>query len=61
MTRIAVSRWNLLEAGACMLNGAVSLPGVASTHVWTEPSRPNEEIIRNYYAAWERKDWGPVR
>lgn len=59
MTRIALSRRNLLEAGACVLTGAVGLPGVASAHVWTEPSRPNEEIIRKYYAAWEKKDWGP--
>jgi hypothetical protein len=29
MTRIAVSRRNLLEAGACVLTGAVGLPGVA--------------------------------
>ena len=59
MTRITLSRRNLLEAGGYMLTGAVGLPGVASPHVWTEPSRLNEEIIRKYYAAWEKKDWGP--
>ena len=54
MTRIAVSRRNLLEAGACALAGA------ASAHAWIGPSTTNEEIIRKYYAAWEKeKNWGP--
>lgn len=58
MTRLKVSRRNLLATGACVLVGAVSLP---------EPLRgknlnneENEEIVRRWYAAWEVKDWGPV-
>jgi ketosteroid isomerase-like protein len=60
MTRIAVSRRNLLEAGACALAGAAGLPGVASAHAWIGQSMTNEEIIRKYYAAWEKKEWGAL-
>jgi ketosteroid isomerase-like protein len=54
MTRIAVSRRNLLATGACALVGALSLPGPANAlgrHDLT-----NEETIRKWYAAWEKKD-----
>ena len=60
MTRIAVSRRNLLVAGACALAGAAGLPATASAHAWIGPGMTNEEIIRKYYAAWEKKDWGPI-
>ena len=53
MTRIALSRRNLLVAGACALAGA------ANAHAWTGSSTTNEEIVRKYYAAWEKKDWSP--
>jgi hypothetical protein len=53
MTRIALSRRNLLKAGACAFAGA------ASTHAWIGSSTTNEEIVRKYYAAWEKKDWSP--
>ncbi len=59
MTRIAVSRRNLLVAGACALAEAAGFPGAASARALTGPSMTNEEIIRKYYAAWEKKDWGP--
>jgi len=61
MTRIAVSRRNVLEAGACALAGAAGLPGVASAHAWIGQSMTNEEIIRKYYAAWEKKEWTVFR
>ena len=53
MTRIALSRRNLLEAGACALAGA------ASAHAWIGTRTTNEEIVRKYYTAWEKKDWSP--
>jgi len=59
MTRIAVSRRNLLEAGACALAGTAGFPGVASAHAWIGLGATKEEVIRKYYAAWEKKDWGP--
>ena len=60
MTTIAVSRRNLLAMGACSLVGSVSLPGPASTTTLEEQNLANEEVVRKWYAAWEKKDWGPV-
>src|ERR1039458_978902 len=60
MTRIAVSRRNLLATGACALVGAVSLPGPASASALGGQNLTNEEVARKWYAAWEKKDWGPV-
>jgi ketosteroid isomerase-like protein len=56
MTRIAVSRRNLLATGACALTGAVGLPGLASASALDGQNSTNEEIIRKWYAAWEKKD-----
>src|SRR5260370_18803993 len=60
MTRIAVSRRNLLATGACALVGAVSLPGPASASALGGQNLTNEEVARKWYAAWEKKDWSPV-
>ena len=60
MTRIAVSRRNLLATGACALVGAVSLAGPASAGALGEQNSTTEEVVRNWYAAWENNDWGPV-
>jgi ketosteroid isomerase-like protein len=59
-TKIAMSRRNLLATGACALVVAVSLPGPASARASEGQNLTNEEIVRNWYAAWEQKDWGPV-
>jgi len=56
MTTITVSRRKLLGTGACALVGAVSLPARASA--LGEQNLTNEEIIRKWYAAWEKKDLG---
>jgi ketosteroid isomerase-like protein len=58
VTRIAVSRRNLLATGACALVGAVSLPGPASASASGGQNLTNEEIIRKWYAAWVNKDLG---
>ena len=60
MARIAVSRRNLLAAGACALVGAVSLPRPANAAPLAGQNLNNEEVARKWYAAWEKKDWGPV-
>ena len=60
MTRIKVSRRNLLATGGCVLVGAVSLPGPASATALGGQNFTNEEVVRRWYAAWETKDWGPV-
>lgn len=58
MTRIAVSRRNLLATGACALVGAVTLPGQARASAFRGHDLTNEEIIHKWYAAWEKKDLG---
>jgi hypothetical protein len=60
MTRTTVSRRNLLATGACALVGVVSLAGPASAGGFGGQNLTNEEIIRKWYGAWEKKDWGPV-
>lgn len=60
MTMVTVSRRKLLATGACALVGAVSLPGLASAGAPGGQKLKNEEIVRRWYAAWEKKDWGPV-
>jgi len=56
MTRMTVSRRHLLATGVCAMAGAVSLPGSASASAWGGQDLTNEEIIRKWYAAWEKKD-----
>ena len=60
MTRIAVSRRKLLATAACALVGAMSLPGRASASALGEQNLANEEVVRKWYAAWEKRDWEPV-
>jgi ketosteroid isomerase-like protein len=60
MTSIAVSRRNLLSTGACALVGAVSLSGSANASAGGGQNFTNEEVARKWYAAWEKRDWGPV-
>ena len=60
MTRIAVSRRNLLATGACALVAAVSLPKPANAAALGGENLTNEEVVRNWYAGWEKKDWDPL-
>jgi ketosteroid isomerase-like protein len=56
----AMSRRTVLEAGVWALAATTAIPGVAGAHEETGLSRKNEEAIRKYYAAWEKRDWHPV-
>ena len=58
MTRITMPRRNLLATGACALVGAVTLPELARASALGGHDLTNEEIIRKWYAAWEKKDLG---
>ncbi|MGA2689227.1 MAG: nuclear transport factor 2 family protein [Candidatus Korobacteraceae bacterium] len=58
MTGIGVSRRKALEAGVCALAGAAGLLVTARARAGTGPSTTNEEIIRKWYKAWEKKDEG---
>ena len=59
MTRIALTRRNLLATGAGALVGVVSRSGPTSAYAFSGRNLTNEEVARKYYAAWEKKDWGP--
>jgi SnoaL-like domain len=56
----AMSRRAILEAGACALVAAASVPQTASANAGTGLSPQNDKTIRKWYAAWEQKDWHPV-
>ncbi len=56
MTRMTVSRRKLFTTGACVLAGAVALPGPERAGASTGQNSANEEIVHKWYAAWENKD-----
>ena len=56
MTSMTVSRRKLFATGACVLVGAVALPGPERASAWRGQHLANEEIVRKYYAAWVNKD-----
>ena len=56
MTRITMSRRNLLATGAFALVSAVTLPGQARAGALGGHDLTNEEIVHKWYAAWEKKD-----
>jgi len=56
MTRITMSRRNLLATGAFALVSAVTLPGQARASALGGHDLTNEEIVHKWYAAWEKKD-----
>jgi ketosteroid isomerase-like protein len=58
MTRITIPRRNLVATGAFALASAVDLPGLTRTGALGQHDSTNEEIIREWYAAWEKKDLG---
>jgi ketosteroid isomerase-like protein len=58
VTSIAVSRRSLVATGACVLVGAVSLPRWAGASASGGQKSTNEEVIRRWYTAWEKKDLG---
>lgn len=57
MTERAMSRRTILEAGACALVAAASVPQLAHASAETGLHSKGQEVVRNYYAAWDTKDW----
>ena len=55
-----MSRRTVLKAGPCALAGAAGIAQVASAHAQAGLNPKSDEIIRRWYAAWEKKDWRPV-
>jgi ketosteroid isomerase-like protein len=58
MTGISRARRDLLATGASALVGAMALPRLAMASALEGHDLTNEEIIRKWYAAWEKKDFG---
>jgi ketosteroid isomerase-like protein len=52
-----MSRRMLLGAGACALAATVATPKLVNAKAATGLSEQNEQIVRNFYAAWESNDW----
>jgi ketosteroid isomerase-like protein len=58
MTTIAVSRRYLVAAGAA--GALVGASGVAGAQWVGGRGMTHQELIRKWYAAWEKPDWGPL-
>jgi ketosteroid isomerase-like protein len=53
-----MSRRTVFEVGACAM--ATAIPGITDAHAEIGLSPKQEETIRKYYAAWEKRDWHPL-
>ena len=60
MRAIAMSRRTLLAVGTFALAGASSISATVRAPTQAAHGATNEEIVRRYYKAWEKKDWGPI-
>jgi ketosteroid isomerase-like protein len=47
----------MLRASACTLVAAAGFPQMAGASATTGLRPKTRELVRNYYAAWEKKDW----
>jgi ketosteroid isomerase-like protein len=59
MTTMAMSRRYLLAAGAGALAGGIGVAGAQWLGRGTTGTT-HHELLRKWYAAWEKTDWGPV-
>jgi ketosteroid isomerase-like protein len=57
MKQKAMSRRSLLETGTCALAAAALMPRIAGACTSAGLSRQTEQVVRRYYAAWEKNDW----
>jgi ketosteroid isomerase-like protein len=60
MRKTTMSRRTVLRAAPYALAAAAGVPKSVNAHPETALSPKNEETIRKWYAAWEKKDWLPV-
>ena len=57
MTKITLSRRNLLATGACALVGVVTLPESARSSTPGAQNVISEDLIGKWYTAWKTKDF----
>ena len=55
-----VSRRTILKAGPYTLGAVAGISLMARARAKTGINPKNDEIIRRWYAAWEKRDWRPV-
>jgi ketosteroid isomerase-like protein len=55
-----MSRRTILEAGACALVAAPSVPQLARASAGTGMRSKSQETVRKYYSAWETKGWHSI-
>ena len=60
MSNTATSRRTILGAGGLALLAAAGIEGIANAAAQGALDPQCEATIRKWYAAWERRDWGPV-
>lgn len=60
MQKTTMSRRSVLTAGPYALAMTAAIPLSAGARAETGLSPDNEKTIRDYYAAWEKKDWRPL-
>ena len=57
MSMRVTSRRIMLLSGACAIGATALVPDLVNARAVTEVNVKSETTIREYYAAWERKDW----
>jgi hypothetical protein len=57
MKNRTISRRTVLRAGGCALVTAPGVARMASASAKTGMRSKSQELVRQYYAAWETKDW----
>jgi ketosteroid isomerase-like protein len=60
MRKAVLSRRAVLKAGPYALAAGAMMPLQAGARAVTGLTANNEETVRKWYAAWEKKDWRPV-
>jgi ketosteroid isomerase-like protein len=60
MTKFRASRRAALGTGIGAVIVAAGLPPAARAGTWAGLNAANQRLIRQYYGAWERKDWDVV-
>jgi ketosteroid isomerase-like protein len=54
-----MSRRTVLGAGVCALTATAAIPTIKSAQAEAGLNPKSEDVIRKYYAAWEKTDWRP--
>jgi ketosteroid isomerase-like protein len=57
---ISMSRRNLFALGTVALAGTSIISHPAKARTGTAHSTTTEDIVRRWYKAWEKRDWGPI-